>query len=173
MSQAQPSAVPNASGTPSVLRLADLDPRAVHRCLTSLGMQLIPVGPDETIPGSFWGDEEAGLIANRLYARPDTPLHSILHETCHWLCMDDDRRNSLHTNAGGDYDEENAVCYLQILLADRIPGFGRERCMADMDAWGYTFRLGSTRAWFEGDAEEARAWLIGQGLLSDRGEVGV
>ena len=37
--------------------------------------------------------------------------------------------------------------------------------MADMDAWGYTYRLGSTRAWFEGDAEDARAWLVERGLL--------
>ena len=33
----------------------------------------------------------------------------------------------LDTDAGGDYDEENGVCYLQILLADEIPGFGRAR----------------------------------------------
>jgi hypothetical protein len=36
--------------------------------------------------------------------------------------------------------------------------------MADMDAWGYTFRLGSTRAWFEGDAEDALAFLAARGL---------
>jgi len=39
------------------------------------------------------------------------------------------------------------------------------RVMADMDAWGYTFRLGSARAWFEHDAEDARAWLVARGLL--------
>jgi len=48
--------------------------------------------------------------------------------------------------------------------------------MDDMDAWGYTFRLGSTRAWFERDAEDARAWLAARGLLqaalgSQSGEV--
>ena len=37
--------------------------------------------------------------------------------------------------------------------------------MADMDAWGYSFRLGSTRAWFERDAEDARAWLAERRLL--------
>jgi hypothetical protein len=36
---------------------------------------------------------------------------------------------------------------------------------ADMDAWGYTFRLGSTQAWFERDAGDARAWLIDRGLI--------
>ena len=67
--------------------------------------------------------------------------------------MDAGRRRGLDTDAGGDYDEENAVCYLQILLADELPGFGRARMMADMDAWGYSFRLGSAQAWFERDAE--------------------
>jgi hypothetical protein len=34
-----------------------------------------------------------------------------------------------------------------------------------MDAWGYTFRLGSTRAWFEQDAGNARDFLAARGLL--------
>ena len=38
--------------------------------------------------------------------------------------------------------------------------------MQDMDAWGYSFRLGSTRAWFESDAEDARAWLIDHELVT-------
>ncbi|NDY96045.1 hypothetical protein G3I74_09910 [Wenzhouxiangella sp. C33] len=156
-----------------MIRLADLGAEPVRRFLERLGLQLERIENRQPIPGSFWGDEEAGLIENRLYARDDTPIHSILHEACHWLCMDDDRRQGLHTNAGGDYDEENAVCYLQILLADRLPGFGRDRCMADMDAWGYSFRLGSARKWFEEDAAEARAWLVGRGILAASGGVRV
>jgi hypothetical protein len=35
----------------------------------------------------------------------------------------------------------------------------------DMDSWGYTFRLGSARAWFEQDAEEARGWLLKEGII--------
>ena len=77
-----------------------------------------------TIPGSYWGESEAGLIGNRIYFRPDTPLHSVLHEACHFICMDDARRTQLERDAGGDYDEENAVCYLQILLADELAGIG-------------------------------------------------
>jgi len=73
--------------------------------------------------------------------------------------MDAERRSALHTDAGGGYDEENGVCYLQLLLADHIPDFGRERMFADMDEWGYTFRLGSARAWFGQDAADARQWL--------------
>jgi hypothetical protein len=42
--------------------------------------------------------------------------------------------------------------------------------MQDMDVWGYSFRLGSTREWFEQDAEDAKEFLINQGLLTERGE---
>jgi hypothetical protein len=123
------------------------------------------VAPNAPIPGSHWGEPEAGLIGDRLYLRPDTPLHSALHEACHYICMDAQRRVRLHTDAGGDTAEENGVCYLQILLADELPGFGRDRMLADMDAWGYSFRLGSSRAWFERDAEDARAWLLSHRLI--------
>ncbi|MBK1643450.1 hypothetical protein CKO25_02010 [Thiocapsa imhoffii] len=121
------------------------------------------------IPGSYWGDVEAGLIGDRLHASALTPLHSVLHEACHWICLDAPRRCHLHTDAGGDDAEENAVCYLQVLLADWVPGLGRTRLFADMDAWGYHFRLGSARAWFEDDAEDARAWLVRHGIIMPNG----
>ena len=54
------------------------------------------------IPGSFWGDSEAGLIGDTLFLRGDTPVHSALHEACHYICMDDERKAALHTDAGGD-----------------------------------------------------------------------
>ncbi|GAB4167336.1 MAG: hypothetical protein Kow0020_00120 [Wenzhouxiangellaceae bacterium] len=152
---------------PDVVRWADCDRPSVRSLFGAFGLRIVDSPPDEPIPGSFWGDDEAGLIANALYARPDTPLHSILHEGCHWLCMDPERRARLHTNAGGDFEEECAVCYLQIVLADRIRGYSARRCMADMDAWGYSFRLGSAQAWFEHDAEDARRWLVSRGLLPD------
>ena len=147
-----------------VVRWRDADRASVTSLLADHGIAIVDVPAGEAIPGSYWGDDEAGLIANRLYARPDTPVHSILHESCHFICMDDERRAGLHTDAGGDYDEENAVCYLQILLADRIAGYGSERCMVDMDRWGYTFRLGSARAWFERDAEDAVEALKARGI---------
>ncbi|MCK5725534.1 MAG: hypothetical protein KAH22_01770 [Thiotrichaceae bacterium] len=121
---------------------------------------------NDVIPGSFWGDSEAGLIANRLYIRNNTPLHSLFHEACHYVCMDKQRRDALDTNAGGDYDEENAVCYLQILLANRLEGFSSQRMMDDMDTWGYSFRLGSAQQWFLHDAEDAKAWLIDHQIIS-------
>ncbi len=152
-----------------VLRLADFPTASLIALLDRYGMELICSNNDEKIPGSFWGDEEAGLIANRLYARRDTPIHSILHETCHFICMDAERRRGLNTNAGGDYDEENGVCYLQILLADELADMGRQRMWADMDAWGYSFRLGSAQAWFEQDAEETVDWLLAHGLIATDG----
>jgi len=125
----------------------------------------VRVEDDGSIPGSYWGEPEAGVIASRVYARADTPLHSLLHEACHLLVADPARRASIHTDASDSLEEEDATCYLQIVLADALPGFGRERALADMDAWGYSFRLGSTRAWFEHDAEDARAFLESRGLL--------
>lgn len=131
-----------------------------------LAVRVVPTG--EAIPGSYWGDPEAGLIGDVLYLRPDTPLHSALHEAAHYVCMTPERRAALERDAGGDDAEENAVCYLQILWADRLPGAGRARLMADMDAWGYSFRLGSAARWFEEDAADAQAWLAARGLLPDR-----
>ena len=138
---------------------------ALTELLSRYRMEPVAVTPGDTIPGSYWGESEAGLVGNRIYFRPDTPLHSVLHEACHFICMDETRRARLERDAGGDYDEENAVCYLQIVLADTLPGVGRARLMRDMDAWGYTYRLGSTRAWFEQDADDARLWLAERGLL--------
>jgi hypothetical protein len=127
------------------------------------------VGDGGEIPGSFWGAPEAGLVGDGLYLRDDTPLHSALHDACHYVCMDPARRAALHTDAGGDFAEEDAVCYLQILLSGTFAGVGQERLLQDMDAWGYSFRLGSARAWFEQDAAGARQWLLGLGLIGQDG----
>jgi hypothetical protein len=140
--------------------------RALRRLLEEYGLTLVDVPAGHPIPGSYWGEPEAGIVGHAVYARPDTPVHSVLHEACHVICMDDARRRALHTDAGGDYPEENAVCYLQLLLADRLPGIGTEALAGDMDRWGYTFRLGSALAWYRHDAEDARAWLHAEGLLA-------
>jgi hypothetical protein len=157
---------PGETPAPVVVRCRDSDYGELQRLVARYGLRLRAVGEGQAIPGSFWGDEEAGLLGEQLLVRADTPLHSLLHEACHYVCMDSARRAGLDTNAGGDYDEENAVCYLSILLADEVPGFGREQMMADMDAWGYSFRLGSARAWFESDAEDAREWLRRHRLIT-------
>jgi hypothetical protein len=58
-----------------------------------------------------------------------------------------------------------------VLLADALPRVGRERLMRDMDAWGYSFRVGSTQAWFERDAADARAWLRRERLIDGSGSL--
>lgn len=133
------------------------------------GMTIERVPLDGAIPGSFWGEPEAGLRGNVVYARDDTPLHSLLHEMCHFICMDSARRTSLERDAGSDDAEEEAVCYLQITLADQLPGVGAKRLMRDMDAWGYSFRLGATGRWYRDDATAARGWLIRHDLLTITG----
>ena len=149
----------NSEQDPVVLRLHDVYANDVANLLQRFGLTLTPVLAGQPIPGSFWGDDEAGLIGAALFARSDTPLHSILHEACHWISCTPARRAALHTDAADTQDEENATCYLQILLSDHIPGFGRARGLKDMDAWGYSFRLGSAARWFSEDAQAERAWL--------------
>lgn len=152
-----------------VLRCGDIAESGLVALLGRFGIVLEWVVDAAPIPGSYWGDSEAGLVGNRLLVRRDTPLHSALHEACHYICMDRQRRAGLHTDAGGGYDEENGVNYLQVLLSDAIPECGRQRMFADMDAWGYSFRLGSAQAWFERDAADARQWLFGHGLIDAQG----
>ena len=142
-----------------------IDRLSLQVLLDRYGLTLQLVAPDEIIPGSYWGEREAGLMGSKIFARLDTPVHSVLHEGAHFVCMTPERRAGLDTDAGGDHAEENAVCYLQIILADLIPNVGRQRMCSDMDAWGYTFRLGSAALWFEHDADDAREWLTHHGVL--------
>lgn len=155
---------PVTATTSPVLPAGALDAGILRAWLACFGLAPVWVDAGAEIPGSYWGDPEAGLIGNGLYLRRDTPVHSLLHETCHYICMDAERRARLHTDACGSDTEENAVCYLQALLADSLPGYSRARLFADMDAWGYHFLLGSAQAWFERDSEDARAWLRREGL---------
>jgi hypothetical protein len=139
--------------------------------LDRYALQLTLVAPDEVIPGSYWGEREAGLIGSKIYVRLDTPLHSVLHEAGHFVCMTAERRAGLDTDAGGNDAEENAVCYLQILWSELLPNVGRECICRDMDEWGYTFRFGSAARWFAEDAEDARQWLIQHGLIDSAGQI--
>jgi len=154
-----------------VLLLNAIDRMSLELLLTRYGLELQLVAPHEVIPGSYWGEREAGLIGARIFARLDTPLHSILHETAHFICMTPERRAGLDTDAGGDDAEESAVCYLQVALAESLPRVSRERICRDMDEWGYSFRLGSAAAWMAEDAADARDWLIRHGLLDSLGAI--
>lgn len=154
-----------------ILLISDCKISPIQSLLERYGLNLSFVSENEDIPGSFWGESEAGLISNTVFVRNDTPIHSFLHETCHYICMDNQRRQKLDTNAEGDYDEENAVCYLQILLAEDIPEMGKIRMMQDMNSWGYTFRLGSAENWFNKDADDAFNWLKSYQLLNNKNDI--
>ena len=148
-----------------VLLLGDIAYDDVAALLGRHGLSLERVPDGAPIPRSYWGEPEAGLIGETVYARTDTPLHSLLHEAAHLIVLPRERRQAVHTDATDSVEEEDAVCVLQALLGAELPGVGAARILADMDAWGYTFRLGSARAYFEHDAEEAWAWLRAAGLV--------
>ena len=149
-----------------MLTLADIGFAAPTALLARYGLTLVRVADGAPIPGSYWGECEAGIIGTDVYARDDTPVHSMLHEACHLIVLPPERRTAVHTDATDSIEEEDAVCVLQALLGDELPGVGRERVLADMDAWGYTFRLGSARAYFEHDSDSAWRWLAARGLVN-------
>ncbi|WP_353087226.1 hypothetical protein [Stenotrophomonas sp.] len=151
---------------PQVTRVGDIRFDDALTLLATHDLHLHRVADGAPIPGSYWGEPEAGIIGSDVYVRDDTPVHSMLHEACHLIVLPPERRALVHTDATDSVPEEDATCYLQIVLAGRLPGVGSAQLMADMDAWGYTYRLGSTRAWFEQDAEDAKAWLVERGLLA-------
>src|SRR3569833_166866 len=107
----------------NVVTCGEIQLSALKDLLYPYGIEIQPVPDAQPIPGTHFGDPEAGLIANRLNIRGDTPVHSALHDACHYFCLDSSRRATLLTNAGGGYDEENGVCYLQILLAAQLRGY--------------------------------------------------
>ena len=148
-----------------MLLIFDLSFDSVAALLGRYGLSVELIPNEQTINGSYWGEPEAGLMGDRMFVRSNTPVHSVLHETCHIVCMSPQRRQRLEGDAGGDDLEECAVCYLQIVLADELRGAGREQQMRDMDDWGYSFRLGSATRWSNEDAEDARLWLRTEGLL--------
>ena len=151
----------------AVLTLADIRFDDAAALLHRYGLSLVRVADGEPIPGSYWGECEAGIIGSTVHARADTPVHSLLHEAGHLIVLPPERRAEVHTDATDSIPEEDAVCVLQGLLGDALPGVGRERVLADMDAWGYTFRMGSARAYVDRDADDAWAWLQARGLVDE------
>ena len=147
------------------MRSQDVSSAAITALAANYSIELHWLSVDSPIRHSYWGAPEAGISHDGISVRSDTPLHSVLHELGHIVCMTAPRREQLERDAGGAEVEECGVCYLQVLLADHLPGFGANRCLADMDAWGYSFREGSARAWFRGDGREARDWLRTHGVI--------
>ncbi len=159
------AATPSAPTSDGVLLLRDIAIIDVAALLGRYDLRLQLVADDAPIPGSYWGEPEAGIIGTTVHARHDTPVHSLLHEAAHLIVLDPQRRTTVHTDATDSVEEEDAVCVLQSVLGAALPGVGAARVLADMDAWGYTFRLGSAQAYVTQDAESAWQWLVGRGLL--------
>ena len=151
-----------------MLLLRDIAFAEAAGLLARYRLQLARVADGAPIPGSYWGEPEAGIVGSVVHARGDTPVHSLLHEAAHLIVLPPERRAAVHTDATDSVEEEDAVLVLQALLADEIPDAGRIRILEDMDAWGYTFRLGSARAYMEQDADAAWAWLAARSLVDDR-----
>jgi len=157
--------MPQTTTEPEVLRLGQINFSDAGRLLAGYGLTLVLVEDGADIPGSYWGESEAGIIGETVYARCDTPVHSLLHEACHLIVLPPERRRTVHTDATDSVAEEDAVCVLQALLGDALPGVGCARILADMDLWGYTFRTGSARNYYEHDADDAWRWLMERGLV--------
>ena len=152
-----------------VATVADVPVYLLRALLSRYDLSLVVQTDGTQIEGSFWGEPEAGIVGRSVYVRSDTPIHSLLHEAAHIICMTGQRRRYLDRDAGGDELEEAAVCYLQVILAAEIKCVGSGRLMHDMDAWGYSFRTGSAMQWFASDADDARDWLFEHGLLTRGG----
>ena len=90
--------------------------------LSRFGLALERVADAAAIPGSYWGEPEAGIVGSTVYARADTPVHSLLHEAAHLIVLPPERRAVVHTDATDSIEEEDAVLVLQALLADALPG---------------------------------------------------
>lgn len=157
--------------TKQMLTLADIGFDAPRSLLARYGLELVQVEGNAPIPGSFWGECEAGVIGSHVYARNDTPVHSLLHEACHLIVLPEEKRAEVHTDATDSIAEEDAVCILQAILGDELPDVGRERIWSDMDEWGYTFRLGSAKAYFENDAGSAFQFLIDKKIINSRHQI--
>ncbi len=149
----------------------DLKADSINAVLKRYGLEINCLNFDREIPHSFWGAPEAGRLKNTLFVRGDTPIHSILHESSHYVCMPKDQRENDEVDAQGTAAEENATCYLQILLADYIQGYCRQQAFNDMDLWGYSFRLGSAFNWFTDDAEEVKYWLKQHDIINAQREI--
>ncbi|MEM1264239.1 MAG: hypothetical protein AAGH76_17705 [Pseudomonadota bacterium] len=137
--------------------VGDVETSVLSQWIEPFGLA-IAVGPtNAAIPGSYWGAPEAGIIGTTLHVSRETPIHSLLHETSHVLMCDPALRATLRTDAGGTDPEEEAVCALQLALADALPRYSAADCLADMDAWGYSFRQGTAASWYREDAPSAAA----------------
>src|SRR5690606_24263345 len=84
----------------AVLEVGELAPGALERFLEPWGIEVVWVEADAPIPSSYFGAPEAGIRGSSVFVRPDTPVHSALHEAFHLVCAGRERRATIDTDAG-------------------------------------------------------------------------
>ncbi len=146
-----------AAANSRVTSLGDIEPAAIERLLTAFGLSLAGVAPGASIPGSYWGDSEAGLVGDRLFARADTPVHSLLHELGHYVCMDPTAARCARHRCGRRRRRGSGrVLPAGVARRRACEASAASAASRDMDTWGYSFREGSARAWLAGDGVPRR-----------------
>ena len=71
----------------AVLTVQDAAPGSLVALLANYELSLVVEKDGARITGSYWGEPEAGIVGKTVYVRRDTPIHSLLHESCHVICM--------------------------------------------------------------------------------------
>src|SRR3546814_13941851 len=82
----------DAPRPPEVLLLREIPLEPVVALLARYGLRFELVAEGAPIPGSYWGEPEAGLVGGAVHARADTPVHSLLHEAAHLIVAPAERR---------------------------------------------------------------------------------
>src|SRR3546814_11455545 len=112
------------AGQGEVLRLRDIAFADAAALLARYDLHLEHVPDDAPIPGSYWGESEAGLIGTTVHAPSDTPVHSLLHKACHLIVLSPDRRAAVHTDTPASAEEEDAVALRHAMPGEAHPGRG-------------------------------------------------
>lgn len=114
----------------------------------------------ELIFGSFWGDEEVGIIGIIVYVCGDMLVYLLLYEVCYLIVLLLECCVVVYIDVIDLIEEEDVICYLQIVLVDVFLGVGCDWLMVDMDVWGYLFWFGLICVWFEQDVENVCQFLF-------------
>ncbi|MDB2544126.1 hypothetical protein N9X63_03545 [Woeseiaceae bacterium] len=59
--------------------IGDFENKELNNLINKYHFKLKILADHETIPASFWGDPEAGLIGKTIFVKKITPLHSFFH----------------------------------------------------------------------------------------------
>ncbi len=145
--------------------------RRSMRCSRAYGARLERVPAGAAIPGSYWGDTEAGLdrqhrVRARRHARAFVPARALslhLHGRRAPCRARDRRRRHATTRSAA-----SATC--RCCSPSGSTASAQRAACATWTRGATRFREGSARAWFDGDGAHARAWLLDHGLVDSAGQ---